>query len=140
MTNSTPKKRMFSKIETREEALDVIKDSSNGFFVVAGIQIVIGIILMPSIILDGVVFAVLGLMLRQLNSRIVAVLLLLVSIGSFVMTSMNKFGVTSEGGGNIFLAGLMVYVSIRAIQATFKYHLLLKSEEEKEDILDSVEA
>lgn len=140
MTKPTTKKTMFSKIETREDALEVIKDSSNGFFVVAAIQIAIGIFLMPSIILDGVVFAVLGLLLRQLHSRVVAVLLLMVSISSLVMTIMNKFDAETHGGSNIYLAGIMVYVSVRAIQATFKYQTLLKSEEDKEDILDSMEA
>ncbi|WP_052594573.1 hypothetical protein [Aureispira sp. CCB-QB1] len=137
MTKTTEPKKAFAKIETKEDALGVIKETANGFFVVACLQIIIGIILMPAIILDGVVLIVLGLLLRQLKSRVVAVILFLFSVIAFIMTIMNKFGISSEGGGNIFLAGLMVYISIRAIQATFRYYSLLNDVASKEDILDS---
>lgn len=115
-----PKKNVwFGKIETKEEAIKVIKDSSNGFYFLAALQIVISYFLLglPSII-DGVIFAVFAFLLRQFKSMVVAVLLLLLSVGGLVVTGINKFG-GGTGGQNLILAVIMIWVSVRAIQATF---------------------
>lgn len=124
MDNSVPvppkkKNSWFGKIETSEEAVKVIKDVSIGFYVLAALQIVAGYFILgiPAII-DGVIFAVCAFLLRKFNSRVVAIILLLLSIGSLVITGINKFG-GGAGGRNLFLAVIMIWVSIRAIQATF---------------------
>ncbi|MEI6660241.1 MAG: hypothetical protein WCK91_02355 [bacterium] len=128
-TDSKPPKKnaWFGKIETKEEALKVIKDSSNGFYFLAALQIVIGYFLLglPAII-DGVIFAVLAFLLRKFNSMVVAVLLLLLSVGAVVVTAINQFG-GGTGGRNTILAVIMIWTSIRAVQATFKLHKLEKS-------------
>jgi len=114
-----PKKKntWFGKIETRDEALKVIKDASNGFYFLAVLQVVLGYFIMGTeAIIDGVIFAICAFLLRKFNSRVVAVILLLLSIGGLVVTGINKFG---GGGQNLFLAVIMIWVSVRAIQATF---------------------
>jgi len=50
---------------------------------------------------------------------VVAIILLLLSVGGLVVTGINKFG-GDTGGRNLFLAIIMIWVSIRAIQATFE--------------------
>ena len=124
MDNSIPvppkkKNAWFGKIETRDEALKVIKDTSNGFYFLAALQIVLGYFIMGTeAIIDGVIFAVCAFLLRKFNSRVVAVILLLLSIGGLVVTGINKFG-GGTGGRNLFLAVIMIWISVRAIQATF---------------------
>ena len=123
-----PKKNAwFGKIETKEEAIKVIKNSSNGFYFLAALQIVIGYFLLglPAII-DGVMFGVLAFLLRQFRSMVVAVLLLLLSVGGVVVTAMNQFG-GGTGGRNTILALIIIWVSVRAMQATFKLHKLEKN-------------
>ena len=73
MAEPTKKKGMFSKIETREDALKAVRDCAGGFFVVAGLQALIGAFLAPSLIIDAVVLAVLAFILRQWRSRVAAV-------------------------------------------------------------------
>lgn len=124
MENSIPlppkkKNAWYGKIETKDEALKVIKDASNGFYFLAALQIVLGYFIMGTeAIIDGVLFAVCAFLLRRFNSRVVAVILLLLSIGGLVVTAINKFG-GGTGGRNIILAVIMIWTSIRAIQATF---------------------
>jgi len=113
------KKALFSKIETREDALKAVRDCAGGFFVVAAIQGVLGALLFPSMIIDAVLIAVLAFILRQWHSRFAAVVLLLMSLVILGITVGNRIGLTSQGGGNIFLAVLMVLVAFRSVQATF---------------------
>ena len=122
-----PKKNnWFGKIETREEALKVIKDSSNGFYFLAVLQIVIGYFLLgASAIVDSVILAILAFLLRKFNSMVVAILLLLLSLAGIVVTGINRFG-GGTGGRNIILAVIMIWVSVRAVQATLKLHKLEK--------------
>jgi len=120
MAEVTKKKNaLFSKIETREDALKAVRDCAGGFFVVAAIQGVLGTLLFPSMIIDAVLIAVLAFILRQWHSRFAAVVLLLMSLVILGTTVANRIGVTSQGGGNIFLAVLMVLVAFRSVQATF---------------------
>ncbi len=90
--------------------------------IVAAIQLIIGFLILPNIILDGILFAVFGLILWKWNSRISAIILLLLSCATVVITFMNKIGNTSSGGTNVFLAIILLVVAIRAIEATFKLH------------------
>ncbi len=113
------KNALFSKIETREDAVKAVRDCAGGFFVVAAIQGVLGALLIPSLIIDALIIAVLAFILRQWHSRFAAVLLLLMSVLILGTTVGNRIGVTSQGGGNIFLAVLMVLVAFRSVQATF---------------------
>ena len=127
-----PKKKnsWFGKIETREEALKVIKDSSYGFFFLAVLQAGIGFALGMNLWLDAILYLIFGAALLKFKSRIAAVLLLLLTGGALVMTFLNKLNPdpsAGTGGTNLFLAAIMIWVSIRAIQATFKLHNLNKT-------------
>jgi len=120
MAELTKKKNgPFSKIETRDDALKAVRDCAGGFFVVAAIQGVLGAILFPSMIIDALLIAVLAFIIRQWHWRFAAVVLLLMSLVIVVTTVGNRIGATSQGGGNIYLAVLMVLVAFRSVQATF---------------------
>ncbi len=114
------KRIWFGKIETEEQALTVIKYVFYFFFFVASLTIVL-VYFMRSVgaIIDGLLYGGLAVLLLKLKSRIAAVSLLLLSLVSVIATFLNKIYVIETGGKNIFLAILMFWASIRAVQATF---------------------
>ncbi len=119
-----PKKKnaWYGKIETKEEALKVIKDSSYGFFFVAVLQAVIGFALGMNLWLDAILYLIFGAILLKFKSRVAAILLLLLTSGALIMTFINKINPdpsSGTGGTNLFLAVIMIWASVRAIQATF---------------------
>jgi hypothetical protein len=116
------KSGMFGKIESREDALKIVKDTSMVFFAIAALQVALGFFIAPSIILDAVLFAILAGILLKWRSRVSAVLLLLLGSSALVMTVLNFAGVTDAGGTNIILAIVIVWAANRAIEATFKLH------------------
>ncbi len=111
---------MFSRIESREDALKMIKDTAIGFFFIAAIEAVIGCFFVPSLFFDAFLYAILATVLLKWKSRISAILLLLVSMGALAMTLLNMLGVTEVGGVNIVLALLIFWAAIRSVEATFK--------------------
>ncbi|MFA6549943.1 MAG: hypothetical protein WCT36_01140 [Candidatus Gracilibacteria bacterium] len=123
----TPKKKISfkqiaGKIESKEEAVKVIKDCSNAFLLLAAIEVIAGLVLLgTAAIIDGVVFAILAIILRKFHSRVAAIILLLLSLASVIVTIMNNVS-GGTGGSNIILAIVIVYASARGIQATFKYN------------------
>ena len=122
------KQGLFSSIETRDDALKMIRSASTGFFTVAALQALIGVFLMPAILIDAVILTVLALILRKWNSRVAAVLLLLMASAEAIVTVLNRIGVMAEGGKNIFLAFIMLVLAIRAAEASFKLHGSLAEE------------
>jgi hypothetical protein len=125
-----PKKRSwwFAKLTSKEEALSLVKNASIGFWAIAGIQGLIGVFYMPSVIADAVVMAVLAAILFRWRSRVAAVLLLLMSTLILAVTILNKVGMTDQGGRNIVLAVIFFWAAVRAVEATFKLHGRFKDE------------
>jgi uncharacterized membrane protein len=122
MAAPAKKPGLFSRIETREDALKMARDAAWGFLFVAGLHAVLGVLMLPSALIDAVALALLGLVLMKWQSRTAAVLLLIVSIAQAGVTVSNQMGVTSLGGKNIYLAIIMLIVAARAVEATFKLH------------------
>ena len=120
MANPAKKKGLFSSMETREDALKMVRDAAWGFLFVAALHGLLGILVAPSVLIDAAALAVLGIILMKWNSRVAAVLLLLISTGQATVTVLNQMGVTSMGGKNIYLAIIMMIVAVRAVEATFK--------------------
>jgi hypothetical protein len=58
--------------------------------------------------------------LHKFKSRVAAILLFLMACLSFVVTILNKIGAYNQGGGNIILSFIVLVISVRAIEATFK--------------------
>ncbi len=123
MTETTKaKKGLFSKIETREDALKIVKDTSTAFFVVAGLQTAASFILGFSILFDAAIYAAGGFFLRRFRSRGAAVVLLLLALVGFGVTLGNRFGANLGGGNNIVLSVIVLWAAVRAVDATFKLH------------------
>lgn len=118
----------FWKIGNKEQAEYVIKQSSYGFLVagilnfvtVAVLYFGLGFKIGLASMIDGVIYLVLALLLLKLKSRVVAVILLLISGIGVVATFLNQIGVT-VGGRNVILAVVIFYFAIASVYATFKY-------------------
>jgi hypothetical protein len=114
-----------AKIETSEDALKAVKDSSNAFFVVAALSAAVAVFLGQYWnLLDVALMVICASFLRRLHSRAAAILLLLLALGEAGMTLANKLGAASSGGNNLILAVVVVAAAVRAIQATFELHRL----------------
>lgn len=113
--------KLFGPIKSRQEALKVIKDCTNGFFVLAGISAVF-MVLMGNYygLIDAALYGGLGYILRRTNNSVVAVIILIMSVFSVLVTGANALGFSNEGGTNIFLSLIVLWASIRATQASFK--------------------
>ena len=120
MEEKKKKARMFAKIESRDDALQTIKDTAMGFFFIAILQAGLGYFIAPSLMIDAVFYAILAGVLLKWKSRIAAVLLLLLGCGALVMTFLNLVGVTAQGGNNVILGLIICWAAVRAVEATFK--------------------
>ena len=124
MMDQKPKKQgFFSKIETEEDARKTIKETAIAFYVLGGLQIILSTFIGVSAIIDGALYVIFAFWLQKSNSRIVAVILLVLSGIGLIVTAINRFG-GGQGGRNIFLALVVMWASIRAVQATFKLQSL----------------
>jgi len=112
----------FSKMKSREDALEIAKGAATGFFVVAAIQGALSFVVGFSILFDAVVYAAGGFFVRRFHSRVAAVVLFLVALVAVGVTLANKAGANLGGGNNIFLALIVLWASVRAVEATFKLH------------------
>jgi hypothetical protein len=121
------KRKLFSRIETIDDAKAISVDAAKGFYFVAVLQGAIGYFLAPAMIIDAILYAVLAFILHKFTSRTAAVFLLILSSFSFYVTLMNKIGQTHEGGNNIILAIIMVGIGIEGVRSTFKYHAFKKA-------------
>lgn len=122
------KKGWFSKIESREDALKVVKDTSMGFFAVAGLQAALSFLVGFSVLFDAFIYVVGAFFLRRYNSRAAAVVLLVLALAGAGVTFANKAGANLGGGNNIFLAFIVLWAGTRAVEATFKLRGRFSSE------------
>ncbi len=121
MSEAKKKKRvLFLKIESRDDALKVVKDASMGFFFVAGLQAAVSYWVGISVLYDAAIYAIGGYFLRRYNSRAAAVVLLILTVLATGVTLANRIGRKLGGGNNIFLAVILLWAAIRAVEATFK--------------------
>jgi hypothetical protein len=132
-----PKSNWFRAIHTREEALKTIKDSSTAFFFVAALQAALGIWLatqypnsgfdVSETIVDVAIYAVFAAWLRWGRSRTAAVVLLLAATVALAMTVGAQLKII-QGGKNIWLALIVFWAAVKAVEATFKVHGRLKQD------------
>jgi len=127
---------LSGKIETEEDALIVMQGASEGFLFIALLMSLASFILGPDYLIDGAAYAVLGLLLWRFKSRIIAVLLVLLSLLEVLVTIGNMPG--ASGGTNIFLPLIVLWVSIRAFKAASKLHEL-KGKSANPEKLDTTE-
>jgi hypothetical protein len=136
-TPQTPKSKWFKAIQTKEEALKTIKDSSSAFFFVAVLQAAIGIWLgtqypnsgfdVGETMIDVAIYAVCAAWLRWGRSRTAAVILLIAATVAFAMTIGAQLKII-EGGKNIWLSLIVFWAAVKAVEATFKLRGRFKQE------------
>ena len=111
---------LFAKIRQQEDALKVVGAASLAFFIAGGLFMMLSYWYGPELWVNGIAYVVLGFLLRQFKSRIIAVLLLLLAIVTVLLTLGIFTGHGFSGGLNIILAAAVVWVGLRAVEATFK--------------------
>lgn len=120
MADEKKKSGMFGAIYSREDAQNLAKDCGNAFFVVAAIQGGIGAFIAPTLLIDAAIYALCGYFIRFKQSRLAAVIALILSGAGLASTVMNRMGQNVGGGNNIILAIIVVIATVRAVEATFK--------------------
>lgn len=116
------KNSWFSKIESRDDALKVVKDTSTAFIAIAVLQAIISCFGGSSILIDAIINSGGAFFLRRFSSRTAAVVLLVVAVLSFGITIANLLGAELGTGTNILMAIVVLWAGIRAVEATFKLH------------------
>jgi hypothetical protein len=116
------------KMETEQEARRAIHDSAKAFYVLAAIEAVLAFVVGLWALGDAGIFALLGFWLQRRESKVAAVLLLLVSAYGIYSTAVNRFG-GGQGGQNIVLSVITCWVALRATVACFKLPALAGKEQ-----------
>jgi len=121
----------ISKIETRDDALQVVKVASYAFFFLAALQMVLFLAVKSTsaIVVAGIVAACAAALL--VHSRAAAAVLLALSCLEGLATVAKMFGAHPGMGSNVFVAGLMIWVAVRAVQATWALERIPDDEEEE---------
>jgi len=109
----------LSKIETRDDALEVVKVASYAFFFVAALQMVLFLAVSSSGALVVAAVTAAGGAALRLHSRAAAGVLLAVSCIEALAAVAKMFGAHPGIGSNVIVAGVMVWVAVRAVQATW---------------------
>ena len=122
----------ISKIETRDDALEVAKVASYAFFFLAALQMVLFLAVKSSgaFVVAGIMAVCAAALL--VHSRAAAAVLLALSCLEALATVAKMFGVHPGIGSNAFVAGVMVWVAVRAVQATWALERMPPDEEEEE--------
>jgi hypothetical protein len=124
----------ISKIETRDDALEVVKIASIGFFFFAGLQFVLFLVTNSPAAFGTAAVLVAGAVALVRHSRAAAAVLLALSVAEALVTVAHMFGAPFGRGSNIFLAGLMVWVAVRAVQATWALQRMPDDEDDEEPV------
>jgi len=119
----------FSKINSHADALAMVRYVALGFYLLAGVLVILALSYQSAVWIDALVYAGLVYLLTRFNSRAVALALLIISAALFYLTFTNAM-ITPVQGRNAVVAFFMLIASIRAVEATFKLHGSLAEPEE----------
>jgi hypothetical protein len=109
----------ISKIETRDDALAVLNQGTLAFLFLGAFHIFPFLVRQNHVALvETTVVVVMALAVRQLHSRLAAMILFAVSCADAVGALASLFGVTYAAGSSLVMAGLMLWVAVRTTQAT----------------------
>ncbi len=110
----------FAKIRQQEDAAKVVRAASLVFLAVGAFLCIASIWSGFELWVHGLAYIVLGILLRQLRSRVIASLMLLVAL----VLLLPEMGLMPDRpyalAANIILAAVLAWVAIRAIEATSK--------------------
>jgi len=114
------RKGLFAPIHDRDGAIALARDCGAGFLVIAAIQAALAYWTGFSILIDAAVYALCGCFIRFRQSRVAAVIAMLLGLVAFGVTILNLIGRTRSGGTNIVLAVIVLVSGVRSVEATFK--------------------
>lgn len=133
--NDNPKEKdvkktgLFSKIESKEDAIKAIKESSIIILFIATLQIGLGrvhylfnsaIIIDPHLIFEAILCIILACILLKWKSRVAAIFLFLLSSIELVMTFIKWFTWSGHAENNIPFALIIAIFAYRLVEATSK--------------------
>ena len=111
---------VFALIHSREDALNVVTDTSIVFLVVAAILAGLYVIEGERTVLDVGLFAVLGVLLWRFKSPAAAITLLLVSLMRLFVTMAQMLDTGEVDWKFIVITAVVIFASVRAAEATLK--------------------
>lgn len=115
-------KYFWGKIATKEEAKKIIEVATNVFYGIACFRMIIAFFLGIVYIAESILLAVLAFLLYRLKSRVVAGILLTMSILGIASLGMSVGQIRGVG---MVVTLIMLGAGIRAVQATSKYEKLI---------------
>lgn len=129
--DSNTDRSFFGKLNSHYEALAMVKDTSNAFFIIAALQLLSALLASSLIgLLDPSLNFAGALVLRRTNSRVAATLLLLLaSIATLIfLLGYTDIQFSAHTGSMALIFALVgLWAGVRATEATFKLHGSLSS-------------
>lgn len=123
-------KSWFAPISSQGEALKELDNVANGMYIVAVLQVMSGLLsayFFAIVVAAGL--AAIAFLLRRYRSRVAAAALALMTGWSFLGALLQHLGIDVPGGTNVFMSVILLWASIRAIEATVKLNGRFKQQE-----------
>ena len=110
------KQAIFSRIADKRSALAVINEVSVTLYIIAAIQIGIGLFSQNNVLIDGLLYGLIGFLLKKFNTRAGAIALVFLALAETVLVASGG----GQWGRNLAVSIVILLVGVRAIEATFK--------------------
>ena len=111
----------FDKIRQEEDAVKIVRAASLVFLSVGLFFAILSYWGRPELWLHGLAYIVLGVILRQFRSRVIATLLVLLAVTTVLLQLRVLPSQTYSAGLSIIVAAIAVFVGVRAAEATFRF-------------------
>jgi hypothetical protein len=118
-------KRLFGPIADIGDAEYLAGGLGWALVVIGSIQSVVAVVALPQALFGGVVLIVLGLLIWRTKSRAAATAALAVQATNLALMALTY--ARGRFGGNLLLALVLLWVALRAVQATFAYQKLRRA-------------
>lgn len=110
----------FGKIRQEEDAVKIVRAASLAFLAVGCFFMIVSIWHGPEVWVHGIAYVVLGFLLRQFRSRVIASLLVLLGLVTVLLQLRVFSGHPMSAGLSIIVAAIVVFLAVRAMEATMK--------------------
>lgn len=131
MENKSKENSLFGEIESKEKAAKIIKHLSEIFIFIGSLQIILAFLIENfqfeskiAIAINGMIYIILAIILEKFKKTIAAITLLILTLTSVIISSMNLFGILGNTQNRgIPIMGIALAIScIKLIKATLKYN------------------
>ena len=121
------KKRYFYPLADQESCKKALKETAQFFYFIAIFCLILSFFPIPALRdlwMYGILYAILGALLQFKQSRVAALVLMILTGVGFIFAFLNELGVINQGRPNIILGLLLFLIAFRAAQASFSYYKL----------------